>query len=395
MTEAAQHELEKYRAIYAGEGPPSYGHSNHGKDALAIVTGWKPESLLDVGCGWNEFCRQASAAGIPATGVDFACPGADVIADAVALPFETDAFDVLTAFDMLEHVLPAQVDTVLAEFARVSKRFIFSISYVPSKILHKGENLHPTVQPESWWIRQIMRAGGIRIVKRGRYITGEWQTPLRIDPQATVCLVGNGPSVLQCSGAEIDAHDVVIRFNNYQLGPHAEHTGTKTTHWSTFGHGVLPGDAQRPESVIFTHGENLAPAYTPKHLYRIPRYFYESVRRTVQDRSRWLSGFRNITEHLLGTSGLTVACWLLDVVGVECVTLAGFDHFSKESSKQHHYYNPGTFGKPKEHDGDAEAAMFAELEAAGRVKYLGRPSKILNRPSRISIVPGGCVHYLR
>lgn len=54
-------------------------------------------------------------------------------------------------------------------------------------------------------------------------------------PTASVVVVGNGPSLLNGShGARIDAHDVVVRFNDYVTSEaYAVHTGNRTTHWVT------------------------------------------------------------------------------------------------------------------------------------------------------------------
>jgi hypothetical protein len=67
---------------------------------------------------------------------------------------------------------------------------------------------------------------------------------------------------------------------------------------------------------------------------------------------------------------LVVALYLLDVVGVDRVHLVGFDHFRKDASSQHHYYNPKAYGRPPEMEGDAEALVLAGYEAEGRVMYL-------------------------
>jgi SAM-dependent methyltransferase len=168
-------ELSKYQGIYSTKSIPGYGHSNHGSGALPLLLSWKPESLLDVGCGYNEFVRNVVKLlpDLNSIGVDFACPGADIIADAASLPFSLKEFDVITSFDMLEHVEPEKVDIVLSEFARVSHRFIFSICYRPSVFLWQGQNLHPTVQKESWWLDRIQNAGGIPM-KNGKYIVGHW-----------------------------------------------------------------------------------------------------------------------------------------------------------------------------------------------------------------------------
>lgn len=171
-------ELEKYRGIYSSKELTwqPYGHENCGGGAMRFMKDWKFSSLLDVGCGHNEFVKnlRRSHPELHTVGVDFACPGADLIAPASALPFADKEFDVLTSFDALEHLEPEEVTPSLSEFARVSRRFCFSICHRASVFLWQGENLHPTVQPESWWIEQIALAGGRGVQKEGRYLHGEW-----------------------------------------------------------------------------------------------------------------------------------------------------------------------------------------------------------------------------
>lgn len=168
-------EREKYEGIYNCKSIyPNYGRTNHGKDAIKIIKDWSPKSLIDVGCGYNQFAKEIRNLNISSIGLDFACPDADIIADAKNIPFENKKFDVLTAFDMLEHLLREDVTIVLKEFERVSYRFIFSICYRPSLIKWMGHNLHPTVMPEDWWIEQLIKAGGFKIQKNNQFITGEW-----------------------------------------------------------------------------------------------------------------------------------------------------------------------------------------------------------------------------
>jgi ubiquinone/menaquinone biosynthesis C-methylase UbiE len=395
-------ERQKYIELYASSTAKSYSKlCNHGNRSLGILKDWKPKSVVDIGCGTNEFIKETLWKCFPhlhdkMVGVDFACPLADLNACATALPFTDKQYDVLTAFDMLEHLLPAQVELVLAEFARVSHRFIFSISYVPSNTKWKGENLHPTVRVEEWWINQIMRAGGGSIQKSGRYITGTWTPAFKISKDAKVILVGNGPSILNANGPLIDSFDEVVRFNTYHVEEKfVKNTGTRTTLWSTFGKGQLPGCEQRPDRVLYIHGENGSPTYEPKELYRIPGWQYALTRAMLQQRSLWLSGFRRDVHPLLATSGLQVATWFLLVLGLEQITLVGFDHFSKKVTGKHHYWLNASSTLPKEHDGEAEASIFADLVAAGRVRYLDPTQPIPTKrppPAPLLPAPGEVVH---
>lgn len=388
--EQKAHEKQKYDGIYSDPKRARYGHSNHGKVAVPLVANkMATKSVLDVGCGGNEFKQEVLKLNpaIRVVGLDFSCPFADVICSAEKMPFKDKEFDVLTAFDMLEHILPDQVDDILNEFARVSNRFIFSISYVPSVNTFKGENLHPTVHSENWWIMQIMKAGGSSIQKYGKYIMGAWLPRLVIPANSKVLLVGNGPSVRQANGKVIDSYDEVIRFNTFHLIDKSEdgkrivkdwrpNVGSKTTLWSTFGKGTHEQIKERPDRVIYIHGETGDYGYRAKEEYRLQKWFYNRIGESVRTRKEWLTGLKGDPwrptpqRELIASSGLLVAAWLLQVVQVDKLTLVGFDHFSKDKSKQHHYWLPGPFGRPKEHDGDVEQLMFADLANSGRVEYI-------------------------
>ena len=366
-------EIEKYRFIYANpDRYARYGHTNHGKKVDEKFL--RPHrTLLDVGCGYNEFVINARKLGIEATGVDFACPGADIIAPADRLPFPAKSHDLLTSFDMLEHLTPDQVRPVLKEFARVSNHFIFSISYVPSVNKVQGEGLHPTVRSKEWWIARIQEAGG-EVHSEGNYLMGRWGAPLLppVLEGESVILIGNGPAVLNGGlGKRIDEFDQVVRFNRFHILGHEESVGTKTTLWSTFGRGTLPGEeGQQPKRVICIHEQGVPATEGIEELWRIPLSFFNRIRKRVQDVSE-REGERHAGT--IPSSGLLVSSWLSEVHEVPVLFLHGFDHFHKtahEHSKRHHYWNEKTYGQPTEHDGEAEAKVFAEMRAACRVKYL-------------------------
>ena len=132
-----------------------YGHSNEGKEYFSKILKLKPQSLLDIGCGYNEFCqsikRQSS---IKAVGSDIACPGADFIAPAHSLPFIDNEFDLITSFDCMEHIPEEEVEPSFKEFARVGQRIFLKVCLedTPTKI--DGEGLHVCVKEAEWWIEQ-------------------------------------------------------------------------------------------------------------------------------------------------------------------------------------------------------------------------------------------------
>jgi len=127
-------ERDKYLWIYNHSGSRSYGKRDHGFFAHDILLEMKPESLLDVGCGKGNFVEWANKQGISAVGLDFAS-GYGVMADILDMPFEDKRFDVVTAFDVLEHIKRENLDIALGEMNRVARRFwLLSIGYGPSSI---------------------------------------------------------------------------------------------------------------------------------------------------------------------------------------------------------------------------------------------------------------------
>jgi len=181
----------------------------------------------------------------------------------------------------------------------------------------------------------------------------------------SIVLVGNGPSVIgKGLGPVIDAHDEVVRFNEFALRGHEHDVGTRTTLWSTCGKSVKPFDAaELPERVICVH-ENTRLAHEPLEVLRIPAAFYEQLAVEI----RAISKHARAAE-VRPTSGFLVCRWLL-ASGCPRLHLAGFDHFRKDATRQHHYWQAKTYGRPSEHDGDAEAELLSPYAADRRVIYL-------------------------
>ena len=171
-------EAERAKYVKLANERPRYGGTNHGRHAYATVIAWQPRFVVDLGCGDNAFIRELRRRGIDGLGVDFANESADIAAPMHRVPLASGIADVVTSFDAMEHLLPEDVDPVLAEMRRLGTsggggNFIFGISTRPSRITVDGQNLHPTVRPLDWWIDRIGRVGAVQ-TSGGRYITGQW-----------------------------------------------------------------------------------------------------------------------------------------------------------------------------------------------------------------------------
>ena len=375
-------EKSKYDYIYTHPNLyKTYGKSTHGRRAIPFLSKWDADSLVDIGCGHNlfkkEFIDSTSCKSV--VGVDFSCESADVISDAQELPFVDKQFDVLTSFDMLEHLLPETVDTVLSEMARISRRFCLSISYVKSITKVKGQPLHPTVRTKGWWKSRLMRAGAIKIREHGGYICGEWADKLPIDKGDSVIVVGNGPSIIQKKNGElIDSFDHVIRFNDYKTDGFEGYTGSKTSFWTT--HFLQKNPMLMHDRTICTE-ESRDPIEGVTENFKIPKDYHKALHVRLRDYIWRKSGFTNEADCIRPSSGFVIINYLLEVLRVEQIHIVGFDHFSKDESSAHHYWMMKSFGKPREHDGDAERALLADLVLSGRINYLSKGSFTTKLPS--------------
>jgi ubiquinone/menaquinone biosynthesis C-methylase UbiE len=147
----------------------TYGKSNHGRSYEKLIRSFDAkESLLDVGTGNGNFCKQMSPFYKKIYGVEWAIEQPEennssnieyIKCAAQNIPLSDNSVDITTSWDFLEHVIPQDVNKVMEQMVRVTKKYIFStVATNPSgahrkkleKIFGDGE-LHPTQQPKNWW----------------------------------------------------------------------------------------------------------------------------------------------------------------------------------------------------------------------------------------------------
>lgn len=183
--------------------------------AIKSVLG--PASMLSVGEGRGTFVAYASELGMAAKGVDFSHwavdhphPGARGLlewGDARDLSrFADDSFDLLFVSDLMEHVYIEDLDRVIGEVQRVSRRWVFynnggtELGVLPPTFIRKGELPpkelqgtavagHVILQPCSWWEGRL--TGG-RWRSRPDLVSGFRDAVGRVDPH----ILGNWKCVI-------------------------------------------------------------------------------------------------------------------------------------------------------------------------------------------------------
>jgi predicted SAM-dependent methyltransferase len=122
------------------------------------IASMNPESVLDVGGARGYIVKKVEALGIPAICMDISehawhtrATDSFVLHDAedVPWPFEDNQFDLLTSFAFLEHIKEENLEGVLREMVRVSKRGFHNISF--EKTPEDIDVTHVTFRPQKWW----------------------------------------------------------------------------------------------------------------------------------------------------------------------------------------------------------------------------------------------------
>jgi SAM-dependent methyltransferase len=158
-------EREKYHRMWA---VPGYRDVAPGELAAATFLDLvKPDGLVvDFGCGTGRGGLAIEQAGHEVILVDFASNCRDP--EAMALPFvELDLSEPCPlrvpygyCTDVMEHIPPHQVETVVGNIMAAAGTVFFQIATVPDKFgAVIGQRLHLTVQPHAWWAGLFERLG--------------------------------------------------------------------------------------------------------------------------------------------------------------------------------------------------------------------------------------------
>ena len=176
----------KDRYSWLDENALKYGSSFHAKKFLNFLSSLNVLSVLDVGTGRGEFCDWALTNLCDTVyGLDFAItPNKEYInknikfitSSAHNIPLKDNSIDMVTSFDVLEHILPEEIEQTIYEMSRVAKKFLFhKICYNKGSKSFKRDvgELHLIQEDKQYWVNIFKRNINIKdmfIIKGGIFI---------------------------------------------------------------------------------------------------------------------------------------------------------------------------------------------------------------------------------
>lgn len=186
--------------------------------------------------------------------------------------------------------------------------------------------------------------------------------------------MGSAPSCLQNPPGLIDAHDLVVRINNYKTRGHERHTGGRTdVHYSFYGVSIRKSAAElaadgvvlclckcpdgQPIESDWHCARNKMEGVDFRYIYRRRRtwWFCDTYVPTV---ARFLEPFEQLGRRMPSTG---FAC-LFEVLSFDCaVYVTGFDFFASGVHNVDERWRPGSPDDPIGHAPAREAAWLKEF----------------------------------
>lgn len=142
--------LEVQRRMHAEK--PNYAGSSgkYAKFVLAMAGQIEAETILDYGCGRGQLRSTLEGGGYKTFEYDPSVAGKE------APPARCD---MVACMDVLEHVEPQCLDSVLAHIKSLAKKGVYLLvaTREANKHLPDGRNAHLIVESPDWWLEKLLR----------------------------------------------------------------------------------------------------------------------------------------------------------------------------------------------------------------------------------------------
>lgn len=148
--------------------------------ALYIKYLYNPKTLLDVGCGMGELVRHLRALGVDAKGLEISHDAIQMakrevkpflsIGDIVNIPFESNSFDMIVSFNVLEHIERPLLKKAVAETIRVAKKYILHKIHTKQNVLidalYPHDHSHVSIFLNTFWERLFNEFDTVSVARK-------------------------------------------------------------------------------------------------------------------------------------------------------------------------------------------------------------------------------------
>ena len=198
-----------------------------------------------------------------------------------------------------------------------------------SYISHHQESRKTRQVDQSWWDASTnSHVPGLSL--------NEDTSLFNICSNASIAIVANGPKLLEEElGEEIDACDVVIRFNNFKTKGFEKYTGSRTDIWVS---GFWGDEVSIPDNInSILHSLCIIPLVESSYLYT---QVNTDLTSQVNPENMSYFDYTELTKKVAAPSaGCVLIYWLYKLFGrLPIESLYGFSFFQ---DKKHHYFDDG------------------------------------------------------
>ena len=150
----------------------------YAEDVSGLIIQYEAESVLDYGCGKATLHNTLKLPVFKHDDVEFR--NYDPAIPHFASP-PTEA-DIVVCTDVLEHIEPEYLDSVLQHIRLLTKKccFLIAATFKARHVLPDGRNAHLIIRPAEWWaakLNEVMPGGFAKAIGSGSELLYIWEPP--------------------------------------------------------------------------------------------------------------------------------------------------------------------------------------------------------------------------
>jgi hypothetical protein len=145
-----------------------------------IVDIWKPKTLIDLGAAIGDTVQGYIDRGVDAKGIEgsdsclpyLICAPDKISIQDLSKPLDPmpEKVDVVTCFEVIEHIEPEFIDTMMDNIIQLSDVLVISICcYGPTT------KIHPSIKPTDFWLEEFIKRGFERKPEKEEQLKQIWK----------------------------------------------------------------------------------------------------------------------------------------------------------------------------------------------------------------------------